>query len=99
MSNQSYIPFQDLVKSRIYKLVNYGKPYTHYTSFNLIDNLDNIVYLYVDSEAHKIDKLEDTLNEYNVEIHYKPSTNKPPIKIIMTNCEIDKFIEKYGCKL
>lgn len=97
--SSNYIPFQELMKSKIHKIVNYGKPYSHYTCFTLIENTDDVKCLYVDNEPHKIDKLEETLNQYNVEIHYTPTINKPPQKTIMTNREIDMFIDKYGCKL
>jgi hypothetical protein len=99
MQSTQYIPFQELMKSKIHKIVNYGKPYSNYTCFPLIENADSVMCIYVDKEPNKVDKLDDTQNQYYVEIYFTPSANKPPQKIIMTNREIDTFIEKYGCKL
>ena len=99
MATTNYIPFQNLAKVKIYKLLNYGKSYSNYTSFKMIDNLDGVICVYVDKEPYKVNNLDDTKTQYHVEIHFTPHVNKPPQKIILTNQEIDTIIEKYGSKL
>ena len=96
-----YKPFQNRYKKEI--ILNYGRPYTNYTTYTIIDNKDKIALVYVDKKS---------CNDYNfetgqlpenklfyVEIHYTPSSNIPKFEDIMTSHQIETFISKYGCKV
>ena len=100
---ENYLPFQNRYKKEI--ILNYGRPYTNYTTYNLIDNEDNITVIYVDNKSCIDDDFDfgpGQLPEnkvYYVEIHYTPSSNIPKLENIMINHHIDTLINKYGCKV
>ena len=96
-----YKPFQNKYKKEI--ILNYGRPYTNYTTYTIIDNKDNVSVIYVDKSPCIDMKLEhnqtlDNIPHY-VEIHYTPSSNIPKFETILKNHEIDTFIAKYGSKV
>lgn len=94
-----YIPFTN--RYIMYKLLNYGKSYTNYTKYTMIDNSDNIETIYVDNASCTNDKTLNVQPEnmyYYVEIHYTAFTDKKKLETIMKAIEIDTLIGKYGCK-
>jgi hypothetical protein len=44
-----YIPFTK--QYIMYKIMNYGKSYSNYTTYKLIENTDNIEIIYVDNKS------------------------------------------------
>lgn len=95
------MPFQNKYKKEI--ILNYGRPYTNYTTYKIIDNKDNVEVIYVDRSpcvSQSIEPNQITENiPYYVEIHYTLSSNIPNFETILKNHEIDTLIAKYGCKV
>ena len=95
-----YIPFQSLPKAKVYKILNYGRPYDKYTRFRISDNPEHITYIYVDDEPYIMFASGDKSQiKHQVEIHYTLESQKAMIACILTNDEIDVLVAKYGCKL
>lgn len=96
-----YKPFQNKYKKEI--ILNYGRPYTNYTTYTTINNRDNVEVIYVDKTPCICQSLEpDQITEntpYYVEVHYTSSSNIPKFETILKNHEIDSLIAKYGCKV
>jgi len=108
-----YIPFQERPKCIIYKILNYGKLYFNYSTYNIANNTDNIERIYIDNEPcltseHLVSEA-DTLPEpiasrpedkKSVEIHYKAGTHDPAFRTCqLTNKEISQLLGFYGCKV
>ena len=97
---QSYLPFQNKYKKKI--ILNYGRPYTNYTTYNIVDNKDNITTIYIDNQSANYEYIDqDHTYEntpYYVEIHYSPSSNSSKFETILFGYQIDTLIEKYDCK-
>ena len=88
MLEELYIPFQTLSKSKIHKLLNYGQPYSNYSTYKIVENSDNIECIYIDNQPYNYrisqslqsmqssyaDILEEA-NLYYVEIHYKQTSS------------------------
>jgi hypothetical protein len=87
MATKDYIPFTNRNKYVIYKFINYGKSYSNYTTYKLIENTENIDTIYIDNEP------------FYVEIHYTKLSNKKKLETIMINKDIDTLITKYGNKV
>jgi hypothetical protein len=102
-----YLPFQDLHKAKLYKILNYGKSYSNYIQYKLADNQEHIKNIYVDRTPHTIFNPDGSVPEvidedrisYQVEIHYTPESNKPIKSCILKSIDIDNMVSKYGCKL
>ena len=96
--NNSYIPFTN--RYIMYKILNYGKPYTNYTTYKPIDNPECIETIYVDNQScTTLEYYPPEQNgniPYYVEIHYTKSSGKKKIETILKNHEIDSLIAKYG---
>jgi hypothetical protein len=80
-----YKPFQNRYKKEI--ILNYGRPYTNYTTYTIIDNKDKIAIVYVDKKSCNDNNLETCQLPENklfyVEIHYTPSSNIPKFEDIL----------------
>jgi len=108
-----YMPFTK--QYILHKIINYGKPYSDYTTYKLIENSDNIETIYVDNQsccnnisqttttpiAHQPSMQNNVQknNIYYVEIHYTKESKKKKFETIMKNHEIDTLLEKYGNKV
>jgi len=100
------LPFDSrYIKERI---LNYGKPYTDYKTYQIInekllkknidddnDN-DNIKIIYVDNKtcSHNCTKLFTSNLSYYVEIHYTLESKKPVLETIMKTNEIEELLSK-----
>jgi hypothetical protein len=103
-------PFESRYKS--FRILNYGKPYTNYKTFNIKyhpENTSNIMAIYVDNQkCNNIPTNKSLLDEkkallstshiekYFVEIHYILEENKPKLEYIMTKDDINNLLCKYG---
>ena len=97
---EAYLPFTK--RYVMHKILNYGKPYTNYTTYKPIENTDNIETIYVDNQScSENDKLNISSNncQYYVEIHYTKASKKRKYETIMKSHEIDTLLEKYGNKV
>ena len=89
----------------MYKILNYGKPYTNYTTYKPIANPECIETIYVDNKTCTDTTLlecnQETISNfpYYVEIHYTKTSGKKKIETILKNYEINDLIAKYGSKL
>ena len=107
-----YIPFTK--RYILHKIINYGKPYSDYTTYKPIENSDNIETIYVDNQscsnntsqtiitpiAHQPSMQNNVQNNiYYVDIHYTKESKKKKFETIMKNHEIDTLLEKYGNKV
>ena len=102
-------PFENRYK--MMRILNYGKPYTNYTTYNIKDhpnNNTNILAIYIDNTTctniptnkalvNETTSLLSTklLNKYFVEIHYTSEENKPILEYIMTEYDINELLSKY----
>jgi hypothetical protein len=107
-SNPSkYIPFQSLIKAKVYRILNYGRPYDNYSHFRMSDNPELITDIYIDSEPYTMLSLDgsvpsvidDSCIPYQIEILYTKESNKPMRTCIRSKADIDALLAKYGCKL
>jgi len=111
-TTEIYIPFTK--RYILHKIINYGKPYSDYTTYKPIENSDNIETIYVDNQSccnntfptttkpigHQPSMLNNVQNNiYYVEIHYTKESKKKKFETIMKNHEIDTLLEKYGNKV
>ena len=103
-------PFESRYKT--FRILNYGKPYTNYKTFNIKYhpvNTSNIMAIYVDNQkCNNIPTNKSLLDEkkalltiqnsekYFVEIHYISEENKPKLEYIMTKDDINNLLCKYG---
>lgn len=103
MTENNYIPFQNLAKAKAYRIINYGRLYDKYTRFRIVENPEQITDIYVDNEPYIVSNSMKLVNDaevyHQVEIHYAPESNKPMKACILMNSEIDVLVAKYGCKL
>jgi len=112
-STSTPTPFENRYKS--FRILNYGKPYSNYKTFNIkyhTENTSNIREIYVDNKTcNNIPTNKSLLDEktallstshiekYFVEIHYIPEENKPKLEYIMTKDDINNLLCKYGCSM
>ena len=110
-TTEIYIPFTK--QYILHKIINYGKPYSDYTTYKPIENSDNIETIYVDNQScckntssatkpitHQLSMQNNMQNNiYYVEIHYTKESKKKKFETIMKNNEIDTLLEKYGNKV
>lgn len=102
-----YLPFQNLQKAVLYKILNYGKPYSNFISYLIPENDEYIAKIYVDAEPDTIfnpdgsvpEVIDESRIPHKVEIHYTPESGKPITYCVLKSVEIDKLVSKYGCKL
>jgi len=102
MATKDYIPFTNRNKYVIYKFINYGKLYSNYTTYKLIENTENIDTIYIDNDTcydEKHTDIPETNLPFYVEIHYTKLSNKKKLETIMINKDIDTLITKYGNKV
>lgn len=91
----------------MHKILNYGKPYTNYTTYKPIENTDNIETIYVDNQSCNSNNCTQNYCEdisyqdisYYVEIHYTKASKKRKYETILKSHEIDILLEKYGNKV
>ena len=108
---ETYIPFTK--RYVMHKILNYGKPYTNYTTYKPIENQDNIETIYVDNQNCNSNSNSNSNNytqnhgedisyqdiSYYVEIHYTKASKKRKYETILKSHEIDILLEKYGNKV
>ena len=97
-SSLEYIPFQELPKAKLYKILHYGKHYSNYCTYMFHTNIDGLKCIYVDNEpCSSTDKSIDSI--YYTELHYNDELMLEPIRKIMLGDEVDAILETYGCRL
>lgn len=106
---ETYIPFTK--RYVMHKILNYGKPYTNYTTYKPIENTDNIETIYVDNQSCNSNSNSNNCTQnycedisyqdisYYVEIHYTKASKKRKYETILKSHEIDILLEKYGNKV
>jgi len=88
-------PFESRYKMQT--ILNYGKPYSNYSSYNIMINDDSIKTIYVDNIPCSTLFTNDL--PFYVEIHYTPESNKPILETVLHESELNNLLSKYGCKL
>jgi hypothetical protein len=104
------LPFENRYKT--YKILNYGKPYNNYKTYNIRyhpENTSNILEIYIDNQkCNNIPTNKSLLDEnieliktqnidkYFVEIKYIIEEYKPNLEYIMTKSDIRILLSKYG---
>ena len=101
-------PFENRYKT--YRILNYGKPYSNYTTYNIKyhpENKTNILAIYIDNQTCNNIPTNSVVDEntallqtkllkkYYVEIHYIPEEHKPKLEYIMTENDINELLSKY----
>ena len=97
---KQYTPFTK--RYTMYKILNYGKPYTNYTTYKPLENIEHIETIYVDNKPCIDDKNLQILTNnlpYYIEIHYTKQSGKSYLETIMLEQDIAHLIAKNGNKL
>jgi hypothetical protein len=100
MDENIYIPFEN--RYIMYKILNYGKSYSNYTTYKLFNKKDDdIETIYIDNQTCITPDKEIEFNlqnlPYYVEIHYNKTSGKNKFETIMKKHEIYTLLEKYFC--
>lgn len=80
------------------RILNYGKAYSNYKTYQIINNKNQIQTIYIDNAPCNYTLFTSSIS-YFVEIHYTIDANLQPHETIMKDYEITQLLEQYTYKM